>query len=321
MAGGAVLVTGARGYLGGRLIQHLAAQGREVVGSSRGSAPTPPGWPDEVRSVVLNPTDEPATLRPLLEGVKAVVHLSAANEHRSAAEPDAAVWETGVGARRLLEAAVAAGVRRFVYLSTIHVYGAPLKGRLTEEAFTRPAHPYAITHRLAEDFVLAAHDTGRIEAAVVRLSNGTGAPAWTAVDRWTLVGNDLARQAVERGEMVLKAPGQWRDFIPLQDVCAGIAALLGAPREALGDGVFNLGGGGARTVAEVARLTAEAAEMRLGRPVTVRSEGPPPDGSPPPFDFVIDKIRALGFEPSGEAGLRAELAATVALLADAQAAQ
>lgn len=320
MAGGAVLVTGARGYLGGRLIQHLAGAGYAITGSSRGSAPTPPGWPEAVRPVLLNPTDESGTLRPLLEGVDAVVHLSAANEHRSGAEPDAAVWETGVGARRLLEAAVAAGVRRFVYLSTIHVYGAPLKGCLAEDAPARPAHPYAITHRLAEDFVLAAHDAGRIEAAVVRLSNGIGAPAWTAVDGWTLVGNDLARQAVERGEMVLKAPGQWRDFIPLRDVCAGIESLIAAPRSGLGDGVFNLGGGGARTIADIARITAEAAEARLGRPIPIRSEGPPPDGSPPPFDFVVDKARALGFQPSGDAGLRAELAATVALLADAQAA-
>lgn len=316
MPGCSILVTGARGYLGGRLVQKLTGAGHAVAGTSRGEAAPPPGWPHGARLLALNPTDEPAVIAPKLAGVDCVIHMSAANELRSGSDPDAAVWETGVGSRRLLEAAIAAGVRRLVYLSTIHVYGAPLQGRLTEDSPARPGHPYAIAHRLAEDFVLAAHAAGRIEAAVVRLSNGIGAPAWRDVDRWTLVGNDLARQAVETGTMVLKAPGQWRDFIPLSDICVGLELLASSPEGRLG-GVFNLGGGGARRIVEIANLMAAAAEHRLGRPVRIESRGPPPDVSPAPFEYVIDRMRGLGFEPSGEAGLVRELEATVALLARA----
>jgi UDP-glucose 4-epimerase len=201
------------------------------------------GWPEGVALRTLTPTDDPATTAPALAGVDCVIHLAAASEARSASHPDAAVFETGTGTRRVLDAAIGAGVPRFVYLSTIHVYGA-LEGRLSETSAARPTHPYAVAHRLAEDFVLAAHDAGKIEGAVVRLSNGIGAPAWMEVDRWSLVGNDLARQAVLTGELVLKAPDQWRDFIALSDVCRGIAMLIEADRDSLGDGLFNLGGGG-----------------------------------------------------------------------------
>ena len=115
----------------------------------------------------------------------AIVHLAAMNEMDCARDPAAALEVNTALTLRLLNAAVAAGVRRFVYLSTAHVYGAPLRGHIDERALPRPVHPYAITHRAAEDFVLAAFDAGRIEGVVLRLSNGVGAPAHAAVDRWT----------------------------------------------------------------------------------------------------------------------------------------
>lgn len=314
MSPGAVLVTGARGYLGGRLVRDLVARGCGVIGASRSAAPPPPGWPEGARLIALDPSDDPAVTAPKLGGVRAVVHLSAANELRSATDPDAAVRETGLGTRRLLEAAVQAGVGRFVFMSTIHVYGAPLRGALTEATLPRPAHPYAISHKLGEDFVLAAHDARRLEGVVVRLSNGIGAPAWTEVDRWSLVGNDLARQAVQDGEIVLKSPAQWRDFITLGDVCAGLNVLLDASPSDLGDGVFNLGGALPLRVMDVAERLAQAAGQLLGGSVPIRLAGPAEGDAAPPFRFEIDRIKALGFAPGGRQALDGELADTLRLL-------
>jgi len=71
----------------------------------------------------------------------------------------------------------------------------------------RPVHPYAITHHAAEDFVLAAHDEKRLMGYVIRLSNGFGAPAHAGVDRWTLLVNDLCRQAVQTRQLILRSAG------------------------------------------------------------------------------------------------------------------
>ena len=65
-----------------------------------------------------------------------------------------------------------------------------------------PDIPYAITHRAAEDFTLMFASRGKLDARVVRLSNAFGAPAHGSVDRWTLLVNDLCRQAVETKKLV-----------------------------------------------------------------------------------------------------------------------
>ncbi len=310
-----ILVTGARGYLGGRLVRYLADRGRAVRGTSRSDKPPPPGWPATVPLTKLDPLADPGAAAAALAGIGTVIHLAAANEGRSASEPDAALAETGSGTRRLVEAAVAAGVPRFIFLSTIHVYGAPLRGFLSETEPVRPIHPYAITHQVGEAFTLAARDAGRIEAAVVRLSNAIGAPAWIGVDRWTLVGNDLARQAVETGEIVVRTPGQWRDFIALPDVCAGLERIADAPAERLQDGIVNLGSGTTCRVDDIAARLACVAERALGRPIALRVPGSPPGGPPdPPFALSIDRLRALGFTPSGFDNLDDELCATIRLL-------
>ena len=96
---------------------------------------------------------------------------------------------------RLLEAAQRSGVRKFIYFSTAHVYGAPLIGDIHEDCVCRPIHPYSITHKSAEDFVLAARGRTDINAVVIRLSNSFGAPAYDTSNRWTLLVNDLCKQA------------------------------------------------------------------------------------------------------------------------------
>ncbi len=50
----------------------------------------------------------------------------------------------------------------------------------------------------AEDYVLAAHGNGLLGGIVLRLSNALGAPADPGVNAWTLIANDLCRQAAQQ---------------------------------------------------------------------------------------------------------------------------
>lgn len=309
-----VLVTGAIGYIGGRLVTALADQGRSVVGGSRRQPALPRQWPSNARLCRLDLADDIDHTARCLDGVDCIVHLAAANEIDSGRDPDQAIIDTGLGARRLLEAAIVAQVPRMVFLSTIHVYGAPLMGRLDEDRVAWPSHPYSIAHRLGEDFVLAAHQAGRIEGVVARLSNGIGAPAWAEVDRWSLIGNDLALQAARTGRLVLKTPGtQWRDFITLPDVIQGLTTLIDAAPGDLGNGLFNLGGNLRLRIVDVAYRVAEAARIVLGQELPViRPEGG--DDSPPTFDFPTTKIERLGFSPTADRWLQTELEAAIRLV-------
>lgn len=301
MSDNRILITGGLGYLGGRITQHLAALfGVEIrVGTSRAAVPAP-AWLSNATLVSLDLLDD-GQVAAACSGVDTIVHLAALDEIVSAIDPEKALVVNGLGSLKLLRAAEKAGVKRFIYFSTAHVYGAPLQGTIDETTLARPIHPYAITHRVAEDFVLAAHAQKKLTGIVVRLSNGFGAPADPAVNRWTLLVNDLCRQAVSTGKLELRSSGlQRRDFITLDDVGRAVEHLVTLPAECCGDGLFNLGGDCTLQVIELTRRIASRCQVLLGfAPEVVRPE-PKHDEAAPKLDYRMDKLKATGFVLTGD---------------------
>lgn len=294
-----VLLTGGLGYLGGRLACALVASAHKVrCGTRRPGALAPP-WLPGMPMVTLD-WESPEVLTEACRGVDCIIHLAAMNEVESARDPVGALKMNGLSSLRLLEAAKAAGVRRFVYFSTAHVYGAPLQGEIDEMTLPRPVHPYAITHKVTEDFVLAAHDRKQIEGVVIRLSNGFGAPMSPDVCRWTLLVNDLCRQAAISGKLSLNSSGsQFRDFITLADVARAVNHLLQIDARQLTDGLFNLGGGKSMSILEMAERIATRWRALTGRDITIVR--PPGDSVPPPaLNYRFDKLAATGFALTGQ---------------------
>ena len=306
-----VLITGGFGYFGGRIAAELARQEDFMVRLGSRKFRHPPGWLPEAESVVMN-LIEPKTLSAAVTGVQAVVHLAAMNENECVADPGKAILVNALGTLNVLQAAIDAGVERFIYFSTAQVYGAPLVGHITEETLPRPIHSYGITHRAAEDFVLAANDQSKITGIVLRPSNGFGAPTHPDVDRWTLLVNDLCRQAVQTRKLTLRSSGlQQRDFITLHDVGRAVCHLLALPHDACGDGLFNLGGENSMTVWAMVQQIAKCCRETLGfEPEIVRPE---PDGGERTVSLYYDvsKLKRTGFELTGE--LETEISRTLRL--------
>jgi UDP-glucose 4-epimerase len=235
-------------------------------------------------------------LREAVEGVDTVIHLAALNEVESQRNPRLALEVNGVGTEHILAAAQAAGVQRFIYFSTFHVYGPWVTGLITEETPTRPVHPYAITHRLAEDFVNRRRYLNQMQTLILRLSNGYGYPMDSSVDRWTLAFNDLCRQAVINGRIVLRSSGkQQRDFVALSDVARAVEHFLRQPDDAWRDGLFNLGSGRSLSIVQAAELIAKEFESRYGRKVGI--EVRPDDGASSLSEvrYGIGELLATGF--------------------------
>ena len=163
-------VTGASGFLGRPVCERLAELG-------------------EVRALFRNEADGPWTGADLvdlsraapppraLEGVDTVVHL-AARTHAldEAGDTDTLYRAINVdGTRRVLEASAQAGVRRFVFVSSVKAMGEGGTEIQNEATPSAPVTSYGITKRAAEDMVLEAKHTP--EAAVLRpaLMYGPGA--------------------------------------------------------------------------------------------------------------------------------------------------
>lgn len=289
-----VLITGACGYVGGRVAVALAESGYQVYCGTRKVDLTPPDWLPSMRMVHIDWGSEEMLIE-ACRGMDFVIHLAAMNEIESAEDPVGALTMNGVSTLRLLNASIATKVRRLLYFSTAHVYGSPLQGEINELTLPRPIHPYAISHKVAEDFILAAHDLEKIEGVVIRLSNGFGAPATPNVNRWTLLVNDLCRQAIENGELRLKSSGeQLRDFITLGDVARAVIHLIKLDRHSLANGLFNLGGGKAISILEMAEKVVSrwkvlsGNEIQIIRPASNMLQ-------PLSLDYQCNKLGSTGF--------------------------
>lgn len=294
-----VLVTGGFGYLGGRIAVEMAHDASYTVRLGSRKKQPAPAWLPDAETVAMDML-EPASLAASMRDVQAVVHLAAMNENECVADPGKAILVNTLGTLNVLQAAINAGAERFIYFSTAHVYGAPLVGHITEKTLPRPIHPYAITHRAAEDFVLAAHDQNKITGIMVRLSNAFGAPTHPDVDRWTLLVNDLCRQAVQTRKMVLRSSGlQRRDFITLEDVGLAVGHLLGLSREQCSDGLFNLGGDASLSVLEMTQWIAARCEVVLGFSPEVLRPDPGSSEMVLMLNYCIDKLRQTGFRLRG----------------------
>jgi UDP-glucose 4-epimerase len=304
-----ILITGGLGYLGSRVAQHLMCGGRAQIILGTRSAPGVIDWlPDAKIAQIDWQSDD--CLRDVCRSVEAVIHLAGMNAADCVTDPVEALSFNAVGTARLLRAAVAAGVRRFIYVSTAHVYASPLRGVITEGTLPTNFHPYAASHKAAEDCVRFMHQRRMLEGVVVRLSNSFGAPANPAANCWMLLVNDLCRQAVEAGRLVLNSSGlQRRDFITLTDVGRAAEHLLQVEAGLLNDGLFNLGGAWAPTVLEMTERVAGCAAHVCGRRPEISRPAPSPRDQVSPLEFRIDRLLQTGFVLQGDAD--AEIAGTL----------
>ena len=261
-----MLITGANGYLGSHLCALLGTASdcrvSAMVRSSAAAASLSNSNNVEPFLFDLLTGDE-SELRSAMQDVDSVVHLAASDAAQCSADPLASVAVNIGGTVRLAEAARRANIRRFVYLSTIHVYGSSVSGVVTEETLDRPVHAYSISHRAAEDFVLM-HGSGW-SPVVLRLSNACGPPLSDHPGAWELLINDLCRQAVTDRRLVLRTPGfRRRDFVPVTDAVRGIWHALELPTGAVQHRVFNVGGNTVLTVRQAAELVASRCHVVLG---------------------------------------------------------
>jgi UDP-glucose 4-epimerase len=301
--------------VGGRISKFLSGKSKaELRISTRRQGIKAPEWLKSGEIVALDLMSD-SQLEAAVEGVKCIVHLAAVNEIDSLKDPQLALIVNGLGSLKLLNAAENAGVERFIYFSTAHVYGVSLEGVITEKSFARPVHPYAISHRTAEDFVLAAHKKKAFSGIVLRLSNGFGAPVRADINRWTLLVNDLCRQAVTTRRLVLRSSGlQKRDFITLHDISRAVYHVMNLSELECADGLFNLGGECPLKIIDMAEIVAERCIQTLGFKPEITTQEPLPKETSNELAYVIDKIKSTGF--SLEKNLHEEIDATLRFCQD-----
>jgi GDP-4-dehydro-6-deoxy-D-mannose reductase len=269
-----VLVTGASGFVGGHLCEHLVAEGDLVVGLSA-SGRWPEGLAHLDRAVRLERGDladvEESEFAGLLrrKQPEVVYHLAAqSNPSKSLADPRG-TWALNLGgALNLLEALKAAAIEprpRVILVSSGVCYGNPAPEHLPvrEDCPLRPNNPYAASKAAADLLGIQHHLAQGTDVVIVRPFNHAG-PRQSPT--YVLSGLALQVAEVEAGRRTHLDVGNLdvvRDFTDVRDVVRGYRLLArhGKPGE-----VYNLGSGRGTKIADALEHLRGLAH----RPVEVR---------------------------------------------------
>lgn len=251
-----VLVTGASGFVGSALTQHLVQRGHRVRAAVRHCAP--PAGIECVQAELSPHTDWTAAL----EGIDTVVH-AAARVHvmrDTARAPLEAFRSVNVeGTARLAEQAAACGVRRFVFLSSVKVLGesTPPDRALADDSPAHPQDDYARSKLEAEQRLLALAAQTGLEVVVVRppLVYGPGVKGnFAALVRWIRAGRPLPFGALDNRRSLVALD----NLVSLLALCADRSRSPAAANQ-----IFLVGDGEDVSTAELARRIADAYAKRL----------------------------------------------------------
>ncbi len=177
-----ILVTGGAGFIGSEFVRQtlggypsdeVTVLDKLTYAGNLGNLESVSG--DPRYRFVHGDIADPSAVDQALEGVSMVVNFAAETHvDRSILEPDAFVKTDVLGTWTLAEAARAAGVERFLHVSTDEVYGAVLSGASVETDRLDPTSPYSAAKAGGELLVLASSKTFGLPALVVRGANAYG---------------------------------------------------------------------------------------------------------------------------------------------------
>ena len=296
-----VFVTGGAGYIGSVCVEELLNAGHTVTVFDNLSEGHRAAVDPRAAFVQGDLADPPGVARALKEsGAAAVIHFAGnALVGESMANPGKYFRNNVAGGIHLLDAALAAGVRKFVFSSTCATYGSPERVPMTEDLPQRPINPYGESKLMFEKMLGWYHQAHGLEFVAFRYFNAAGASARFGEHHRIethLIPNVLkvplgqARQCEIYGADYPTPDGTCiRDYIHILDLAqAHILGLAAGKR-----GFYNLGNGDGYSVRQVI----QECEKITGKKITA-VEKPRRPGDPPKLVASSEKaVRELGWKP------------------------
>jgi UDP-glucose 4-epimerase len=304
-----VLVTGGAGYIGSIVAGELLQAGHEVViydNLSRGHREAVP----KAAELVVGDLADRAALDHLLQSrtIDAVMHFAALIEAgESMKAPEAFFRNNTANALTLLEAMLAAGVKRFVFSSTAALFGNPERTPIEEDDPLRPTNAYGESKLLVERMLAWFHQIHGLRYASLRYFNAAGAsrpdqgeahhPETHLIPRVLDVALGRTKHVNIFGTDYPTSDGTCvRDYIHVSDLAHAHLLALNALEKAPQNSsplIYNLGNGQGFSVRQVV----EVARQITGHPIPV-IESLRRAGDPAVLIASSEKIRReLGWQP------------------------
>jgi UDP-glucose 4-epimerase len=250
------LITGAAGFLGSTLANHLARAGHQVRALDDLSKGDPSALSPDVHFTRGDVSDRPK-LWTLLQEVDCVYHLAA-----RVSVPESVLYPREYNASNvggtvgLMEAMRDVGVGRVILASSGAVYGDQGEQPLNESAILDPHSPYAVSKIAAEYYVRTIGKLWGMETVCLRIFNAYGPGQHLPPSHPPVVPHFL-RQALRGATLVVHGNGQQtRDYVYVDDV---VSAMVAAATASTVNGlVINVGSGTETSIRELVKKVGEA---------------------------------------------------------------
>ncbi len=247
-----ILITGAAGFLGSALANHLVREGHSVRGIDDCSTGDPAVLLPDVQFTRGDVNDRPM-LWTILQDVDCVYHLAA-----RVLVPESVLYPREYnlvnvgGTVTLMEAMRDVGVRRVVFISSGAVYGSQKIQPVRETAMPNPRSPYAVSKLAAEYYVRTIGGLWGIETVSLRVFNAYG-PGQHIPPVHAPVIPSFLKQSIQDGTIVIHGDGmQTRDYVYVDDVVS--AMLAASTAEGINQMVINVGSGMETSVYDLVQL-------------------------------------------------------------------
>lgn len=232
--GASVLVTGATGFVGPYLVQALCGKGAQVKILSLSEGEVSSDLRADDLEIVTGDITKPETLDGVTKGVDLVFHLAAIANVDYAIQNPVRTYDVNVrGTLNLLEEVRKNPVKKFVYVSSSHVYGVPQYIPVDEKHPIAPREPYSASKAAAENIVNGYTGAYGINTAIVRPFNIYGPGQHESFLIPSIIQQASGSDLIEVGNVE-----PTRDFTYITDIVVGFLKIAES-----GSGVYNIGSG------------------------------------------------------------------------------
>lgn len=287
-----IVITGANGHVGGRVLQHFCIDTNYHVRPHFRTNIELPAWATNCTPSFGDLRDGEAR-RDALRSASVVVHLATRGYSTRKPPLPSELEKERAATAELVRDAASSGASRFVFISSIHVFGDALVGDVTDSTKPLPTTDYGRSRLGLEYEVMEQCRASSMTGIVVRMTNTFGAPAMSHTAAWDLVVHDLCRQAVTSNRLLLHSNGYgYRNLLALGDASSAIAQV--ATRH-IPSGTYLLAGPRTYQLRAVAELIKVRAEHLLEKSLTVDVTHTDMTHHQP-FAFKDTSLRALGID-------------------------
>ena len=296
-----ILITGGSGFIAGNLAKYFSEQGHHIKLASRDINETVEIQNNnkiELGKIIWNNFEN---LLNICSNIDVVIHAAGLNSKSCQSDPISALEINGVNTAKLIDAAINNNVKKFIFLSTIHVYKDQLDCVLDEDYFPINFHPYATSKRAGENVVIDSYLNHKIDGYVFRISNTFGIPSFNELAGQKLVINELCRNSIFNNQLQLNSSGvQIRNFIPVTEFLNIVDFLLKKNNTNLirhwNDNIINIGSNNFYSIIEISKLIQERTNIIFGRkPEILIKEVSNSILSNNKFHFKIKYLLSLGY--------------------------